>query len=51
MINSSLVLSIVTFIYGFAAVMYNSAWIFGKETPAKVALATGIAGIKLQNIE
>ena len=34
--NSSLILSIVTFVYGFSAVLYISAAIFKKDTPAKL---------------
>lgn len=45
MINSSLVLSIVTFVYGFSAVLYISAWIFGKESPARIARVTAIAAM------
>jgi cytochrome c-type biogenesis protein CcsB len=39
--NSSTILSIITFIYALAAVLYLFAWVFKKETPAK--LATWIA--------
>jgi cytochrome c-type biogenesis protein CcsB len=37
---NSLILSIVTFIYGLAAVLYVFSWVFRKETPGK--LATGV---------
>lgn len=38
--NSSIILSAVTFIYAFAALAYMAAWIFKKDLPGK--LATGI---------
>jgi len=41
--NSSIILSIITFIYALAAVLYLFAWIFRKETPAK--LATWVAWV------
>ncbi len=37
MTYNSLVLSIVTFVYGLAAVLYLFAWIFHKQTPGKIA--------------
>ncbi|MCG8472733.1 MAG: c-type cytochrome biogenesis protein CcsB [Desulfobacterales bacterium] len=43
--NSSMILSIVTFVYAFSAVMYISAWIFDSRTPEKIALYTGLVGI------
>ncbi len=56
--NSSLVLSIVTFIYGLAAVLYVVGWIFGKEASGKFAsyaavfaVAGNFAGIILRWIE
>ncbi|MDM8551333.1 c-type cytochrome biogenesis protein CcsB [Desulfobacterales bacterium HSG2] len=45
--NSSTLLSIVTFIYGLSAVLYISAWIFKKETPGKVATYVSVAGLAL----
>jgi cytochrome c-type biogenesis protein CcsB len=38
--NSSIILSVVTFIYALAALVYMAAWIFKKDLPGK--LATGI---------
>lgn len=35
--NSSLILSIVTFVYGLAAFLYLAAWVFKKELPGKLA--------------
>ena len=56
--NSSLVLSIVTFIYGLAAVLYVVGWIFGKQASGKFAsyaavfaVAGNLAGIILRWIE
>ncbi len=56
--NSSAVLSVVTFIYGLAAVLYIVGWIFRKETPGKFAsyaavfaAAGNLAGIILRWIE
>jgi len=56
--NSSNLLSIVTFIYGLAAVLYIGTWVFKKELPGKVptwvalAAVTGnIAGIAMRWIE
>lgn len=44
MLYNSLVLSIVTFIYGLAGVLYIFAWIFRKDTAGKIATAiTGVA--------
>lgn len=42
--NSSIILSIVTFIYGLAAVLYITAWVFKKEKPGKLATYVAIAG-------
>jgi cytochrome c-type biogenesis protein CcsB len=47
MINSSTILSVTTFVYGFAAFLYIVSLIFKKETPGKTALwaaALGLAG-------
>ena len=56
--SSSNVLSVVTFIYGLAAVLYISSWIFKKSTPGKLATwvtvvaATGnAAGLILRWVE
>jgi cytochrome c-type biogenesis protein CcsB len=58
MITSSSLLSIITFLYGLAVVLYISAWIFKKELPGKLAAAatlvavTGnLAGILLRWLE
>ena len=45
--NSSLILSIVTFVYGLAAVLYIAGWIFNKQRlykPAIWAVWLGISG-------
>ncbi len=47
MINSSYILSIVTFIYGFAACFYIGSWIFKKGNIAKIGfwlIAAGFIG-------
>ena len=56
--NSSLLLSIVTFLYGLAAVLYISAWVFKRDLPGKIAtwvtivsVAGNTAGIVLRWIE
>ncbi|GBC64000.1 c-type cytochrome biogenesis protein CcsB [Desulfonema ishimotonii] len=41
--TSSLILSVVTFVYGLSAVLYVIAWIFKKSLPGK--LATGVAAV------
>jgi cytochrome c-type biogenesis protein CcsB len=44
---SSLILSVTTFVYGFAAFLYLTSWIFKKESPGKFATwvtAVGIVG-------
>ena len=43
--NSSQLLSVVTFVYGFAATFYIAAWIFEKPMPAKLARWAAIAGV------
>ena len=51
--NSSLLLSIVTFIYGAAAALYLAAWIFKRALPGKLASAlvvAGVAGLSLIHI-
>lgn len=40
--NSSDILSIITFVYGLASVLYVSAWIFKKDMPGKIATFTMI---------
>ena len=42
--NSSLLLSITTFIYGFAAILYIAYWIFKKPLPGRLATWTAIIG-------
>ncbi len=43
--NSSFLLSIVTFIYGLAAVLYVAAWVFKKETPGRAATWVTLAAV------
>lgn len=43
--NSSIVLSIVTFIYALAAILYIASWIFKKDRPAKLATWTALIGV------
>jgi len=45
--SSSHLLSIVTFTYAFAAVLYFAAWAFKKSLPGKLATVVTIAGIFL----
>jgi len=42
--NSSLVLSITTFIYGFAAILYIAFWIFKNPLPGRLATWTAMIG-------
>jgi len=42
--NSSMLLSVVTFVYAFASVLYIGSWTFKKEVMAKVGLVVLIAG-------
>jgi cytochrome c-type biogenesis protein CcsB len=42
--NSSAILSVITFIYALAAILYIFAWIFKKETPGKWATWVVLAG-------
>jgi cytochrome c-type biogenesis protein CcsB len=56
--NSSIVLSIVTFVYGFAAFLYILSWVFKKSTPGRLAtwvaflgLAGNTAGIIIRWVE
>ncbi len=43
--NSSLILSIVTFVYGLAAVLYISSWVFNRDSLGKLAKWVTITGI------
>ena len=43
--NSSNLLSFITFIYGLAAFLYIAAWIFKKEGPGKLATWITLAGV------
>jgi cytochrome c-type biogenesis protein CcsB len=43
--NSSLLLSIVTFIYGAAAFAYLAAWVFKKETPGKIGTSLALVAV------
>jgi cytochrome c-type biogenesis protein CcsB len=43
--TSSLLLSIVTFIYGAAAFFYLAAWVFQKRAPEKIATWTALIGL------
>ncbi len=43
--NSSLILSVTTFVYGFSAFLYIMAWIFKKPGPATVAVWVAIGGV------
>ncbi len=43
--TSSLILSVVTFIYGLAALLYISAWIFKKEGPARAATWVAVVAV------
>jgi cytochrome c-type biogenesis protein CcsB len=43
--SSSLLLSIVTFVYGLAAFLYIAAWVFKKELPGKLATWTAIVAV------
>src|SRR6056297_147219 len=42
MITSSSLISIITFVYGLAALLYITSWVFKKELPGKLATATTI---------
>jgi cytochrome c-type biogenesis protein CcsB len=42
--NSSLLLSITTFVYGLSAVLYVISWVFKKEGPGKIAFFTMALG-------
>lgn len=56
--NSSFILSVTTFVYGFAAFLYLAAWIFKRQTPgvmatwvALIGLVGNTAGILLRWVE
>ena len=56
--NSSIILSVTTFVYGLSAFLYLVSWIFKREAPGKSAtwvavagLAGNIAGIGLRWVE
>jgi len=42
--NSSILLSIVTFVYALAAILYIASWVFKKDRPAKLATWTTLIG-------
>ena len=43
--NSSLILSVTTFIYGFSAFLYIMAWVFKKPGPGILAVWVAIGGV------
>ncbi len=43
--NSSNILSAITFIYGLAACLYIAAWIFKKELPGRLATWAAVIGV------
>jgi cytochrome c-type biogenesis protein CcsB len=43
--NSSMILSIITFVYGLAAVLYIAAWVFKKPVAGKMATWVSIVGL------
>ncbi|MEE4357242.1 MAG: c-type cytochrome biogenesis protein CcsB [Desulfococcaceae bacterium] len=43
--NSSFLLSVITFVYGLSAVLYVSMWIFKKDLPGKAALWAAVIGL------
>jgi cytochrome c-type biogenesis protein CcsB len=43
--NSSLVLSVTTFVYGFSAFLYIMAWVFKKPGPGTMAVWVAIGGV------
>ena len=43
--NSSLILSITTFVYGTAAFLYIAAWVFHKDMLGRLAFWTGVTGV------
>ncbi len=56
--SSSLILSVITFVYGFSAILYVAAWVFKKDAIGKTAtwitlmgIAAHTAGILLRWVE
>lgn len=45
MLYNSLILSIVTFVYGLAGVLYLFAWIFRKPLPGKIATGVSVVAV------
>jgi cytochrome c-type biogenesis protein CcsB len=45
MMNSSIIFSATTFVYGFAAFLYIVSWVFKKEAPGKLAFWTAVLGL------
>jgi cytochrome c-type biogenesis protein CcsB len=43
--NSSIVLSVVTFVYGFAAFLYVLSWVFKKSSPGRLATWVAFLGL------
>ena len=43
--NSSLILSVTTFVYGFSAFLYIMAWVFKKPGPETMAVWVAIGGV------
>jgi cytochrome c-type biogenesis protein CcsB len=43
--NSSIILSIATFVYGISALCYISSWIFNKQTMARIGTVLSLIGI------
>ncbi|MDZ7582975.1 MAG: c-type cytochrome biogenesis protein CcsB [Deltaproteobacteria bacterium] len=43
--NSSLILSITTFVYGAAAFLYIAAWVFHKKEVEQIAFWTAVSGV------
>lgn len=43
--NSSIILSVTTFVYGLAAFLYIVSWVFKKEAPGKLALWMAVLGL------
>ena len=43
--DSSFILAVTTFVYGFAAFLYLAAWIFKKQTPGVMATWVAILGL------
>ena len=43
--NNSFILSVTTFVYGFAAFLYLAAWIFKRQTPGVMATWVALIGL------